>query len=33
MSQIQHDPNSHLFTLRLWQEEVDDGQTEWRVKL
>jgi hypothetical protein len=20
----------HLFTLRLWQEELDVGQTEWR---
>jgi hypothetical protein len=21
---------SHLFTVRVWQEELGDGQTEWR---
>jgi hypothetical protein len=21
---------SHLFTLRVWQEALDDGQSEWR---
>lgn len=25
----QHSP-SHLFTVRLWQEELGAGQTEWR---
>ncbi len=24
---------SHLFTVRLWQEELDDGQTELRGKV
>ncbi len=23
-------PRSYLFTVRLWQEEVDHGQIEWR---
>jgi hypothetical protein len=23
-------PHSHLFTVRLWVEELGDGQTEWR---
>ncbi len=26
-------PNSHLFTLRLWREEVATGQSEWRGKV
>ena len=26
-------PNSHLFTLRLWREEVAAGQSEWRGKV
>jgi hypothetical protein len=26
-------PNSHLFTLRLWREEVATGQIEWRGKV
>jgi hypothetical protein len=24
---------SHLFTVRLWSEEIDEGQAEWRGKL
>ncbi len=24
---------SHLFTLRLWQESLGDGRTEWRGQL
>ncbi|MFQ6102463.1 MAG: hypothetical protein ACE5OS_14720 [Anaerolineae bacterium] len=24
---------SHLFTLRLWPEELGDGRTEWRGKV
>jgi hypothetical protein len=24
---------SHLFTLRLWTEEVEEGQTEWRGRV
>jgi hypothetical protein len=27
----QHD--SHLFTVRLWAEDLGDGQIEWRGKL
>jgi hypothetical protein len=27
----QHD--SHLFTVRLWVEDLGDGQIEWRGKL
>ena len=26
-------PHSHLFTVRLWQEEVSSGQSEWRGKV
>lgn len=26
-------PRSHLFTVRVWQEEVKNGQTEWRGKV
>ena len=26
-------PHSHLFTVRLWREEVDSGQIEWRGKV
>lgn len=25
-------PHSHLFTVQLWQEELGQGQTEWRGK-
>jgi len=28
-----HSPDSHLFTVRLWQEEVGSGQIEWRGKV
>ena len=28
--QLQH---SHLFTVRLWAEDLGDGQAEWRGKL
>ena len=31
MSQPDH--HSHLFTVRLWVEELGDGQTEWRGKV
>ena len=24
---------SHLFTLRLWTEEVEEGQSEWRGRV
>jgi hypothetical protein len=26
-------PNSHLFTLRLWLEDLGSGQTDWRGKV
>ena len=26
-------PSSHLFTLRLWPEDLGDGQTDWRGKV
>lgn len=26
-------PHSHLFTVRLWDEEIGDGQTVWRGKV
>lgn len=26
-------PHSHLFTVRVWEEVVGDGQTEWRGKV
>ena len=25
--------HSHLFTVRLWREEVSSGQSEWRGKV
>jgi len=25
--------HSHLFTVRLWREEVGNGQSEWRGKV
>jgi len=30
--QYQH-PRSHLFTVRVWQEELSQDQTEWRGKV
>jgi hypothetical protein len=26
-------PHSHLFTVRLWREEVGSGRSEWRGKV
>ncbi len=26
-------PRSHLFTVRVWQEEIGTDQTEWRGKV
>jgi hypothetical protein len=26
-------PRSHLFTVRVWEEEVGTDQTEWRGKI
>ena len=30
MEQETQHPSSRLFTLRLWQEELGEGQAEWR---
>ncbi len=30
--QTQHS-RSHLFTLRVWPEEIEEGRTEWRGKI
>ncbi len=30
MEQEPQHPKSRLFTVRLWQEELGGGQTEWR---
>jgi hypothetical protein len=27
------DKQEHLFTLRLWRETVEEGQSEWRGRL
>lgn len=32
MERDQHQ-HSHLFTVRLWAEDLGDGQTEWRGKV
>ncbi len=26
-------PRYHLFTVRVWEEEIEAGQTEWRGKV
>jgi hypothetical protein len=26
-------PRSHLFTVRVWEEEIGAGQTEWRGQI
>jgi hypothetical protein len=30
--ELQH-PHSHLFTLRIWEEALGEGNTEWRGRL
>lgn len=32
MEQEQH-PQSHLFTLRIWEETLGDGRAEWRGRV
>lgn len=32
MDKRQPHPRSHLFTVRLWREELGGGQAEWRGK-
>jgi hypothetical protein len=33
MDQDQRQPRSHLFTVRLWAEDIGEGQTEWRGRV
>ncbi len=33
MSDQSQNPRSHLFTLRVWHEELGEGRQEWRGKL
>jgi hypothetical protein len=33
MGQDQLHPRSHLFTVRLWAEDIGNGQTEWRGRV
>jgi hypothetical protein len=33
MDRDQLHPRSHLFTVRLWAEEIGAGQTEWRGRV
>lgn len=33
MDQDQLRPRSHLFTVRLWAENIGEGQTEWRGRV
>ena len=30
MNEPSKPPHSHLFTVRVWQEDLGEGQTEWR---
>lgn len=33
MDQEQPHPRSHLFTVRLWAEDIGDDQREWRGRV
>ncbi len=33
MEQERWQPRAHLFTLRMWEEELGGGQSEWRGKV
>ena len=33
MEKADQHPRSHLFTVRVWQEEVGKDKTEWRGKV
>ena len=33
MEKASHSSRSHLFTVRVWQEEIGTDQTEWRGKV
>jgi len=30
---VEPSPRSHLFTVRVWAEELGEGQTEWRGRV
>jgi hypothetical protein len=33
IDKLSHSPHSHLFTIRVWEEEIGTDQTEWRGKV
>ena len=33
METVEPSPRSHLFTVRVWAEELGAGQTEWRGRV
>jgi hypothetical protein len=33
MDRYNQNHHSHFFTVRVWQEELGNGQTEWRGKV
>ncbi len=33
IDKLSHSPRSHLFTVRVWEEEIGADQTEWRGKV
>lgn len=33
MERARQKPHSYLFTISVWEEEIDTGQTEWRGKV
>ena len=33
MATDERHPPSHMFTLKLWQEDLGAGQTEWRGQI
>ena len=33
MERVSTGSTSHLFTMRVWEEEVDSGHFEWRGKI
>jgi len=33
LEKLYQGPHSHLFTVRLWREEVGTGQIEWRGRV
>jgi hypothetical protein len=33
IDKLSHSPRTHLFTVRVWEEEIGADQTEWRGKV